>query len=102
MVEATPVVRGVPLADDSEKEDPRLSGPPVELRVRVMVKVMVLIVALPLTMKLVLSEAVIASTLEVPKMGWVVGVLGVADAVSWVEVECSEVAAELGPTPVDG
>ncbi len=101
MVGVVPVVKGVPLADDSEKEDPRLSEPPVELRVRVMVSVMVLIVSLPLTIKLVLAEAVMASTLEVPKMGWAVGVLGVADAVSGIEVERSDVAAELGPTPVD-
>ena len=101
VVDAAPVVKGVPLADDSEKDDPRLSERPVELRVRVMIRVMVLIVALPLTIKLVLAEAVMASTLEVPKMGWVVRMLGVADAVSWIEVECSDVGAELGPTPVD-
>ena len=69
VVDAAPVVKGVPLADDSEKDDPGLSERPVELRVRVMVRVMVLIVALPLTIKLVLAEAVMASTLEVPKMG---------------------------------
>jgi hypothetical protein len=94
VVDAVPLVKGVPTLDDAEMGGPALSETPVELSVRVMVSVMVLTVVLPLTTKLLLIEAVMASTVDVIKTGSVLVVLSMTD-------EDPEVAAELGPTPVD-
>lgn len=70
---AAPLDEEEVLLSDPDIGGPQVSVASVELAVWVMLKVMVLIVALPLTIKLLLSEPVMASTLDVPLMGGVVG-----------------------------